>query len=135
MRSGTLLAVLFILALDALLSTGLPGSGRLLLVAFCALGVLLFGMGGGLVTLLLSIAATALVAFGFTNGAIPFSPAVMPSTAATSWLSSSGVFLLVAFLVAVPVTLLEGGLLYAFRRAGELAAEAECGSCTTSSGR
>jgi len=127
LRAATLLTVLFILALDALLTTGLPGSGRLLLVAFCALGVLLFGMGGGLVTLLLSIAATALVAFGFTSGAIPFSTAVMPSTEVTSWLSSAGVFLLVAFLVAVPVALLEGGLLHAFRRAGDLAAEAEAG--------
>ncbi|MBF8255788.1 MAG: hypothetical protein HW375_695, partial [Anaerolineales bacterium] len=127
LRAATLLTVLFILALDALFTTGLPGSGRLLLVAFCALGVLLFGMGGGLVTLLLSIAATALVAFGFISGTIPFSPAVMPSTEVTSWLSSAGVFLLVAFLVAVPVALLEGGLLHAFRRAGDLAAEAEAG--------
>jgi len=127
LRAATLLTVLFILALDALLTSGLPGGGRLLLIAFCALGVLLFGMGGGLVTLLLSIAATALVAFGFTSGTIPFSTAVMPSTDVTSWLSSAGVFLLVAFLVAVPVALLEGGLLHAFRRAGDLAAEAEAG--------
>ncbi|HLE22987.1 MAG TPA: GAF domain-containing protein [Anaerolineales bacterium] len=126
-RAGALLTVLFVLAVDALLATGLPGSGRLLLVAFCALGVLLFGMSGGLVTLVLSFAATALVAFGITSGSIPFSPAVMPSTELTSWLSSAGVFLLVAFLVAVPVVLLEGGLLAASRRAGDLAAEVEAG--------
>jgi GAF domain-containing protein len=126
-RAGVLLTVLFILAVDALIATGLPGSGRLLLIAFCALGVLMFGMSGGLVTLLLSLAVTALVAFGLARGTIPFSPAVMPSTEAASWLSSAGVFLLVAFLVAVPVALLEGGLLYAFRRAGDLAADAEAG--------
>jgi GAF domain-containing protein len=127
LRAGALLSVVFILAVDALLSTGLPGSGRLLLAAFCALGVLLFGTGGGLVTLLLSFAVTALVAFGFTSGTIPFSPSVMASTESASWLSSAGVFLLVTVLIAVPVALLEGGLLYAFRRAGDLAAEAEAG--------
>ncbi len=127
LRAGALLTVVFILAVDALIATGLPGSGRLLLMAFCALGVLLFGISGGLATLLLSLAATALVAFGFTSGVIPFSPTLMPSTQADSWLSSSGVFLLVTFLVAVPVALLESGLLYAFRRAGDLAAESEAG--------
>ena len=125
LRAGILLAVIFILALDALISTGLPGSGRFLLVAFCALGVLLFGIRGAIVTLVLSLVATTAVAFGMTSGLIPFSVRIMPSTETASWLSSVGVFLLVTFLVAIPVSLLEGGLLNAFRRAGDLAAQAE----------
>jgi len=125
LRSGILLAVIFTLALDALISTGLPGSGRLLLVAFCALGVLLFGVPGAIATLILSLVATAVAAMGMTSGALPFSPIVMSSTDSAAWLSSVGVFLLVIFLVAVPVSLLEGGLLHAFRRAGDLAAQAE----------
>ncbi len=125
LRSGVLLAVIFTLALDALVSTGLPGSGRLLLVAFCALGVLLFGIPGAVVSLILSLVATAATAIGMTSGVIPFSPLVMSSTDPAAWLSSVGVFLLVIFLVAIPVSLLEGGLVYAFRRAGDLAAEAE----------
>jgi len=125
LRSGILLAAIFTLALDALISTGLPGSGRLLLVAFCALGVLLFGIPGAIATLILSLVATAVVAIGMTSGVVSISPIVLSSADPAAWLSSVGVFLLVITLVAIPVSLLEGGLLHAFRRAGDLAAQAE----------
>jgi hypothetical protein len=66
LRSGVLLTVVFLLAVDALLATGLPGSGRLILIAF-ALRCPPVRAGGGLVTLLVSLAAIMLVAY-FSSG-------------------------------------------------------------------
>lgn len=109
-RAIGLLTIAYGLGMDSLRSTALPGSGRVFLFAFCLIGVLLFGLRGGLVALGVSLLSVAAVAWGLASGALPFSSNVMASTDPSSWITGGVVFALLAGMLVVSLGILQRGL-------------------------
>lgn len=110
LRATGLLIIAFALGADSLRSTGLPGSGRVFMVAFAVIGTLLFGLRGGLITLGISLVSTVAVGWGMSAGFLPFSMEVMASTDPRSWITGGIVFALLATMLVVSLGILQRGL-------------------------
>jgi GAF domain-containing protein len=110
LRAVGLLIIVFGLGADSLRSTGLPGSGRIFMIAFAVIGTLLFGLRGGLISLGIALASTAAVGWGMSTAALPFSMDVMASTDPRSWLTGGVVFTLLASMLVVSLGILQRGL-------------------------
>jgi GAF domain-containing protein len=113
-RAYTLLAMAFLLGVDSLRSTALPGSGRIFLFAFAVIATLLLGMRAGIIALVLSVLTTIGAAAAFSTGLIPFSPQVMASTDLASWITGGAVFALLALMAVIALGMLQSGLETAF---------------------
>ncbi|MFP3854796.1 MAG: GAF domain-containing protein [Anaerolineales bacterium] len=110
LRATGLLLIAFALGADSLRSTGLPGSGRVFMIAFAVIGTILFGLRGGLITLGISLVTTLGVAWGMSSGVLPFSLDIMASTDPRSWITGGVVFALLASMLVVSLGILQRGL-------------------------
>ena len=77
LRAYVLLLITASLGINALVSTGLAGSGRIFLFAFCTIATLLLGLTAGVVSLLLCVGTMAVVAWAITSGQIVIAPELM----------------------------------------------------------
>jgi GAF domain-containing protein len=110
LRAIVLLLVTAALGLNALLTTGLAGSGRIFLFVLCTIATLLIGLTAGVVSLLLSVAATAVVAWAATTGQLTVSPEVLNATDASAWITGGAVFGLLAMVIVVAIGSFQRGL-------------------------
>jgi GAF domain-containing protein len=122
-RAVLLLIIAMGLGLDALRSTGLPGSGRVFLLAFAVIATLLFGTRGGWITLAIGIASTIAVAIGMASGALPITPETMASTDITSWVTEGTVFTLLTLMLIVAMGALQRGFEASLTHESEMVTE------------
>jgi GAF domain-containing protein len=122
-RAAILLIIAMALGLDALRSTGLPGSGRIFLIALAAIATLLFGTRGGWIALGIGLVSTVAVATGMSYGLLPFSPDIMASTDVTSWITGGVVFTLLALMLILSLGTLQQGFETALNRETEMVRE------------
>jgi GAF domain-containing protein len=116
LRASVLLLVAGALGLNAIITTGLAGSGRVFLFAFCTISTLLMGVTAGIVSLLLSVAAIAVVAWAASANIVSFSPEVMSAADPSSWITGGAVFGLLAMVIVVAIGSLQRGLEEVIRR-------------------
>ncbi len=108
-RGILLLTIAMGLGLDSLRSTGLPGSGRIFLIALAVIATLLFGTRGGWVTFGVGVVSTVAVAIGMSSGVLPFSPDIMASTDLASWITGGVIFTLLTLLLVLSLGTLQRG--------------------------
>jgi len=101
LRASVLLLLTGALGINALLTTGLAGSGRIFLFAFCTIATVLMGLTAGIASLLLSVTATAVVAWAATTGQITFASEVVSAADASSWITGGAVFGLLAMVIVI----------------------------------
>jgi GAF domain-containing protein len=109
-RGVLLLTIAMGLGLDSLGSTGLPGSGRIFLIAMTVMATLLFGTRGGWMTLVIGVVSTVAVAFGMASGFLPFSASIMSSSDPASWITGGVVFTLLGVMLILSLGTLQRGL-------------------------
>ncbi len=98
-RGGTLLALVYALAVADVLNSGIAsGNGRTALLAFAVLATVLFGAGTGIRAALLSVASWLMVGAMFTYGGVQ-PPAPRSSAVFLDWVEGAANLLL--FLVAL----------------------------------
>jgi len=122
LRSGTLLAASFGLALSQLLREGLAGDGRLMLLAFLVIASLLTGRRGGLAALILSTATLGLIGWLMSSGRIPL-PAgegAAESASLVAWVISGAVFLLLGGIATLSIAWFVRGIEAALGEQGGL---------------
>lgn len=108
-RAAGLLVITLGLGLDALRSTGLGGSGGILLVAFAVMATILFGLRGGWIAFGVSVAATLGAAWAITAGVLT-SPYTTAPTDLGSWIIGGLVFALLTVILVIALGTLHRGL-------------------------
>jgi GAF domain-containing protein len=116
LRAGMLLLVTAALGLNALLTTGLTGSGRIFLFAFCTIATLLMGLTAGIASLLLSVGAIAVAAWAASSGLLAIASAVPGAADASTWITDGGIFGLLAMVIVVALGSFQRGLEDVIRR-------------------
>lgn len=119
-RGWLLVLVSLGLGFDSILSTALPGSGRIFLFASAILATVLFGLRGGLGTLLVALAGLGLGAWMVPRGLTSFSAEVMSSFDPASWATGGAVFALLVGMLVVALGVLQQGLTQALERQRDL---------------
>jgi len=110
LRAYVLLVITASLGINALVSTGLAGSGRIFLFAFLTIATLLLGLTAGVVSLLLCVGAMAVVAWAITSGQIIIAPEVMNGGDLSTWITGGAVFGLLAMMIVIALGSFQGGL-------------------------
>jgi GAF domain-containing protein len=116
LRASVLVLVAGALGLNAIITSGLAGSGRIFLFAFCTIATLLMGLTAGIVSLLLSVAAIAIAAWAASSGLIAIAPEVVSAADPSSWITGGAVFGLLAMVIVIAVGSFQRGLEDVIRR-------------------
>jgi GAF domain-containing protein len=116
LRAWVLVSITGALGLDALFTSGLTGSGRIFLFAFCTMATLLMGLTVGIVTLLLSVGAIAVVAWAVSTGQIAMASEVAGAADVSAWITGGGSFGLLAMVIVIAVGSFQHGLQELIRR-------------------
>ncbi len=111
LRGWLLVMISLGLGLNSTFVTALAGSGRVFFFAAIMLATLLFGLRGGLLTLIISLATLAAAGWSFTQGLLTFDPLTTMSPRETvSWVNGGAVFALLSGIILVAVAVLQEGL-------------------------
>jgi PAS domain S-box-containing protein len=96
LRALILVVFLFLVALAVLVRIGMSGVGLQLLMGVCFLASALFGLRGGVLTILISLVGIGFVAVGMTSGFIEIRPEnMLTSRSAAAWATAISVFFMV----------------------------------------
>lgn len=122
LRALLLLIVALGIGLDSLLASGLPGSGRVFLLAFLVFASLLFGSRSGWLALVLSLVGVAAVGTALSSGVLPVPSQLVASSAdPLGWLAGGAAFALLGFILIRSLAMLLQGLELSVKREGETA--------------
>ena len=127
LRAGGLLLFLFLIGLVGIRDSGLSGTGRDFLLAFVVLTSTLLGLRAGIAALTISLGALATIGWLMSTGSLELPP---PSTmansgVASSWISSSTTFLMLAVMAAGSAAALVRGLQRSLQKERQLVTELE----------
>jgi|GEM_PF-2542043 len=107
-KSMVLIVSLFLVALAILMRLGLSGVGLQLMIGFCFLVSLLFGLRGALFAILVSLCAMIIVAAGMSTGFIAVYPEhMLTSTRVVPWVITLVVFVMIVSLTVIAPEILK----------------------------
>jgi len=99
LRAGSLLILIYAVSILDLFESGRTGSARVFLIALPVLGLLLFDVRAGVLTLVVSLLTLAAFGWLYATTRLSVSPEVANSTSPVIWLSNSVVFFFITVLL------------------------------------
>jgi len=125
LRASLLLTLFYLAAVAGLVESGLSGVGKVFLITFSALSVILLGIIPGILSFVLSLATMGVIGWLMTAKIIPIPPVNVLATSGNpnEWFTDGLVLGMLLTMIIITVSALTGGFKTIFQKQSELSEE------------
>lgn len=125
LRASLLLTLFYLAAVAGLVESGLSGVGKVFLITFSALSVILLGLIPGILSFIFSLTTMGIVGWMMTAEIIPIPPVNVLATSGNpnEWLTDGLVLGMLLTMIIITVNALTGGFKTIFQKQSELSEE------------